>query len=37
MKKKIIVLVSFMVILLLGGCGSTKEGEINNMKFKEKG
>lgn len=35
MKKKIIVLVSFMVILLLGGCGSTKEGEINNMKFKE--
>ncbi len=35
MKKKIIVLTSLFLILILGGCGAKTEGEIDNMKFKE--
>lgn len=35
MKKKIIVLASLFLILILGGCGAKTEGEIDNMKFKE--
>lgn len=35
MKKKIIVLASLFLILVLGGCGRKTEGEIDNMKFHE--
>jgi len=35
MKKKLIIFMSLCMILILGGCGGTKEGELDNMKFKE--
>lgn len=35
MKKKILIISCMFLILILGGCGSTKEGKIEDISFKE--